>query len=108
MNYDYDVYEQLEQERLDHERRAANLEHIRTYYGLEARCGIRVDIGIRVRSEGREGTVVDTAGQYLMVQRDGEEWPVKLHVTSGMEYETAGGWVSASPRPTPAYPGAAG
>ncbi|MFJ8301276.1 hypothetical protein ACIQ9R_35995 [Streptomyces sp. NPDC094447] len=105
MNHDYDVYEQ---ERLDRERRRSNLEHIRAYYGLEARCGIRVDIGIRVRSEGHEGTVVDTAGQYLVVQRDGEERPVKLHVTSGMEYETDAGWVSASPRPTPAYPGAAG
>ncbi|MFF4188196.1 hypothetical protein ACFYZ9_33875 [Streptomyces sp. NPDC001691] len=104
----YDEFEdRWDEERMEQQRRASNLEHIRSYYGLEERCGVKVDIGGRVRSHGDEGTIVDTAGQYLMVLLNGEPRPVKCHVTSGMEYETTGGWVSATPRPTPAAPGAA-
>ncbi|MEV7930483.1 hypothetical protein [Kitasatospora sp. NPDC088779] len=82
-------------------RQAADLEHIATYYRLERRLGIRVTLGGRVRHDGREGTVEDTAGHRLRVLFDGEVTPRIRHVTSGMEYETATGWVAATPVPDP-------
>ncbi|MER5988842.1 hypothetical protein [Streptomyces sp. NPDC001787] len=74
-------------------RQAADLAHIAAYYGLD-RLGIRVAIGGRVRHEGREGTVVDTAGQWLEVLLGEDEVPCVCHATSGMAYETAAGWVA--------------
>ncbi|MFF2228935.1 hypothetical protein ACFVV7_37080 [Streptomyces globisporus] len=86
-------------------RQDADLRHIAAYYGLEQRFGIRVAIGGRVLSHGTQGTIVDTAGQYLRILFDGEESPRVRQVTSGMAYETAAGWVAAlrvpDPCPTP-------
>jgi hypothetical protein len=87
------------------DRQHGDLRHIRAYYRLEERRGIRVGLGMRVRYGGRPGTVVDTSGQYLIVRLDGVAFPVPCHATSGMEYETADGWVSALPAPDP-YAGA--
>lgn len=103
----YDDFDRWDDEAMERVRQASNLEHIRSYYALEERCGIKVAIGGRVRSHGDEGEIVDTAGQYLMVLLDGEPRPVTCHVTSGMEYETPQGWVSATPRVLPASPGTA-
>ncbi|MEU5978519.1 hypothetical protein [Streptomyces sp. NPDC047315] len=82
-------------------RQRADLAHIATYYALESRLGIRVALGGRVRHEGREGTIVDTAGQRLKVLLDGDEAPSICHVTAGMAYETPTGWVTATPIPDP-------
>lgn len=38
-----------------------------TLAGLEQRCRIKIDIGIPVLTEGREGTVANTTGQYLVM-----------------------------------------
>ncbi|WP_380286500.1 hypothetical protein [Kitasatospora purpeofusca] len=83
------------------ERQAADLEHIRTYYALESRLGIRVDLGGRIRHDGRAGTIVDTAGQRLKVLLDGDQTPSVCHVTSQMAYETPTGWIAATPVPDP-------
>jgi hypothetical protein len=95
----HDVEDDLEAARRERTRRAADLKHIRDYYRLEEHLGVRVEIGGRVRHDGREGAIVDTAGQYLLVLRDGDEQPVRCHVTSSMEYATDAGWVRATPRP---------
>ncbi|MCX4971083.1 hypothetical protein OHA98_41465 [Streptomyces sp. NBC_00654] len=96
--YDYDDFEdRYEAEAQTRRRQAADLDHIATYYALDRRLGIRVAIGGRVRHDGREGTVVDTAGQRLMVLFEEDEVPRVCHVTSGMAYETAAGWVEATP-----------
>ncbi|MFF2080644.1 hypothetical protein ACFVXG_38500 [Kitasatospora sp. NPDC058162] len=87
--------------RLPDERQAADLEHIRTYYALETRLGIRVELGGRIRHDGRDGTIVDTAGQRLKVLLDGDETPNVCHVTSQMAYETPTGWITATPVPDP-------
>lgn len=99
--YDDDLEDRMAAEALNRRRQTADLEHIRRYYALQSRHGIRVRIGGRVRSHGEEGRIVDTAGPYLMLLLDGQEEPVRRHVTRSMEYETAGGWVSATPIPDP-------
>ena len=98
----YDDFEdRMAAEHQNRQRQTADLDHIRRYYALESRHGIRVTIGGRVRHEGREGEIVDTAGQYLLVLRDGDEQPVRRHATSGMEYATADGWTAVTPIPDP-------
>ena len=100
MTYD-DVEDRMAAEYQDRQRQAADLDYIRRYYALEQRHGIRVAIGVRVRSHGQEGTIVDTSGQYLMVQFDGEELLARRHVTANMEYATLAGWITATPVPDP-------
>ncbi|MET9399306.1 hypothetical protein [Kitasatospora sp. NPDC002965] len=93
--------DQYEVEADNRRRQAADLEHIATYYALEKRRGIRVALGGRVRHNGREGAIVDTAGQRLKVMFYGDEEQSICHVTSGMAYETAAGWIDATPVPDP-------
>ncbi|MFD4933378.1 hypothetical protein [Streptomyces virginiae] len=83
------------------ERQRSDLAHIRSYYGLASRIGITVGLGLRVRHHQRPGTIIDTAGQYLIVRLDDETVPITVHATSGMEYEGPNGWVRAVPRPDP-------
>ncbi|WP_433860189.1 hypothetical protein [Streptomyces kronopolitis] len=83
------------------DRQRSDLEHIRSYYRLEQRIGVRVDLGLRIRHDGRPGTIIDTDGQYLVLRRDEESYPVKAHATSSMEYEGPDGWVPAVPLPDP-------
>ncbi len=83
------------------ERQHGDLDHIRSYYKLENRIGVRVDLGLRVRHEGRPGAIIDTRGQYLVVRLDNETVPVTVHATSGMEYQGKDGWVRAVPLPDP-------
>jgi hypothetical protein len=83
------------------ERQRADLRHIRSYYALEHRIGVRVDLGLRVRHAGRPGTIIDTRGQYLVLRLDDETVPVTVHATSGMEYQGKDGWVRAVPLPDP-------
>ncbi|WP_330335614.1 hypothetical protein OHS33_38935 (plasmid) [Streptomyces sp. NBC_00536] len=83
------------------DRQDSDLDHIRAYYGLAARIGITVALGLRVRHHDRPGTIIDTAGQYLVVRLDDETVPVTVHATSGMEYEGPDGWVRAVPLPDP-------
>ncbi|SEE85004.1 hypothetical protein SAMN05216483_6783 [Streptomyces sp. 2131.1] len=97
MNHDEDFDDPAAAEYQNQRRQAADLDYIRRYYALEQRHGIRVAIDGRVCSHGQEGTIVDTSGQYLMVQFDGEELPARRHATSNMEYATAAGWVAATP-----------
>jgi hypothetical protein len=99
--YDDDFEDRMAAEHQNRQRQAADLDYIRRYYALERRRGIRVTIGGRVRSYGQKGEIVDTSGQYLMVQFDGDERPVRRHVTANMEYATASGWVAATPVPDP-------
>ncbi|MFF1600796.1 hypothetical protein ACFVYV_25360 [Streptomyces mirabilis] len=106
MNYDHDLEDRMAAEHQNRQRQTADLDYIRRYYALESRRGIRVTIGGRVRNHGREGAIVDTSGQYLMLLLDGDEQPVRRHVTSNMEYETVAGWVAATPVPD-LYAGAA-
>jgi hypothetical protein len=103
-----DFEDRMAAEHQNRQRQAADLDHIRRYYALESRCGIRVAIGGRVRHAGREGEIVDTSGQYLMVLRDGDEQPVRCHVTSNMEYRTTAGWAAVTPIPDPYAPVQAG
>ncbi|MFI8461758.1 hypothetical protein [Kitasatospora sp. NPDC085464] len=100
MTYD-DPEDQTEAEAQTRRRQAADLEHIARYYGLEHRCGIEVALGGRVRHDGREGVIVDTVGQRLKVMFYAAEEPSICHVTWAMEYETATGWVAATPVPDP-------
>ncbi|MFC8538021.1 hypothetical protein ACFUJY_29475 [Streptomyces sp. NPDC057249] len=83
------------------ERQRSDLDHIRSYYRLEQRIGVRVGLGLRVRHAGRLGTIIDTSGQYLAVRLDGESAPWKVHATADMEYEGPDGWVRAVPLPDP-------
>ncbi|MER7674673.1 hypothetical protein ABTY61_40305 [Kitasatospora sp. NPDC096128] len=83
------------------ERQAADLEHIRTYYAMESRLGIRIELGSRVRHDSHEGVIVDTAGQRLKVLFVGDEAPRVRHATSQKTYETATGWITATPVPDP-------
>lgn len=86
------------------DRHHSDLEHIRSYYRLESRIGVRVELGLRVRHAGRPGVIVDTDGQYLVLRLDDDTEPVTAHATSSMEYQNEGGWVPAVPRPTPERP----
>ncbi|WP_330328148.1 KOW domain-containing RNA-binding protein [Streptomyces pseudovenezuelae] len=87
------------------DRQHSDLEHIRSYYGLEHRIGVRVELGLHVRHAGRPGVIVDTDGQYLVLRVDGEARPVTAHATSSMEYQAHDGrWTPAIPRPTPEQP----
>ncbi|MGW0757131.1 hypothetical protein ACWD1Y_11685 [Streptomyces sp. NPDC002814] len=83
------------------ERQHGDLDHIRSYYKLEHRIGVRVDLGLRVRHHGRPGTIIDTRGQYLVVRLDDEPLPVTVHATAEMEYQGKDGWVRAVPLPDP-------
>ncbi|WP_328484847.1 hypothetical protein OHS71_41205 (plasmid) [Streptomyces sp. NBC_00377] len=94
----YDDYDSDTQTR---QRQAADLEYIARYYDLENRAGIQVRIGGRIRNGGREGTITDTAGQYLIVQHDGDDQPVTCHVTANKAYQTHRGWIEAAPVPDP-------
>ncbi|MER7937897.1 MULTISPECIES: hypothetical protein [unclassified Streptomyces] len=85
-------------------RQRSDLEHIRSYYRLEQRIGVRVELGLRIQHARRPGTVIDTAGQYLVLRLDDERYPVKAHATSSMEYEGPDGWVRATPVANPASP----
>ncbi|MFG2774986.1 hypothetical protein [Streptomyces sp. NPDC048350] len=96
----YDVDDCAEAD-YENRRRRGNLECIRTYHALEERLGIRVDIKGHIRRGGREGTIVDTAGQYLLVLHDGKRRPIRCHPTANMEYATDAGWVQATPKPDP-------
>jgi len=84
-------------------RQAADLEQIGRHYQLEARFGIHVGIGGRVRRHGQKGTIVDTCRNRrltrLKVLFDGTQYVVLCHVTANMEYETPTGWVLAAPVP---------
>ncbi|MER6230965.1 hypothetical protein ABT169_17700 [Streptomyces sp. NPDC001616] len=82
-------------------RQRGDLDHIRSYYGLEHRIGVRVELGLRVQHEGHPGTIIDTRGQYLVVRLDDEPAPVTVHATSGMTYQGKDGWVRAVPLPDP-------
>jgi uncharacterized protein Veg len=95
--YDDDFEDRMAAEHQNRQRQASDLDYIRRYYALEQRHGIRVAIGGRVRTNGREGAIVDTSGHYLMVQFDGDEQPSRRHVTSNMEYATADGWAAVTP-----------
>lgn len=55
-------------------------EHIRNYYGLD------LDVDLEVKHAGRPGRIVGFAGQYVMVQLDGDDHPTTCHATSAMEY----------------------
>ncbi|RSS94258.1 hypothetical protein EF903_06890 [Streptomyces sp. WAC05292] len=83
------------------DRQHSDLEHIRSYYGLESRIGVKVVLGLRVRHAGRPGRIIDTAGQYLVVRLDDDPAAVKVHATAEMEYEGPEGWVRAVPLPDP-------
>ncbi|MGW4694039.1 hypothetical protein ACWEO1_16790 [Kitasatospora cineracea] len=96
-----DFEERWKAETQTRRRQSTELEHISAYYGLEHRCGIRVALGGRVRHNGREGVIVDTAGQRLKVMFHGDAEPSICHVTWAMEYETVTGWVAATPVPDP-------
>lgn len=91
------------------DRQHSDLEHMRSYYGLSERHGIYLGLATRVRHDGRPGTVVDTAGRYLVVRLDDERRPVRCHVTYAMEYETGPGeWTAVSPVSHAAAPAAVG
>jgi hypothetical protein len=55
-------------------------EHIRNYYGLDLR------IGVDVKHDGRPGTIVGFAGQYVEVQLYGDDHTTTCHATAEMEY----------------------
>ncbi|MEU0857512.1 hypothetical protein ABZ352_19015 [Streptomyces griseofuscus] len=83
------------------ERQDSDLEHIRSYYRLEDRIGVKVALGLRVRHGGRPGVIIDTLGQRLVLRLDGDPVPVVAHATSSMEYNTKDGFVPAVPLPDP-------
>lgn len=79
------------------DRQHSDLTHIRSYYRLEQRIGVRVQLGLRIKHDGRPGVIVDTKGQYLVLRLDGTPGTVTAHATSSMQYETRDGWVPAVP-----------
>ncbi|MFJ4866567.1 YozE family protein [Streptomyces sp. NPDC088748] len=79
-------------------RQARDLEDIRTYCGLDD-LGVRLYLDDRARYCGREGTIIDTVGRYLLVLLDGDRHPTRCHPTANMEYETNAGWVKPPQRP---------
>lgn len=88
------------------DRQHEQLEHIRSYYALKERHGIDVGLGMRVRHDGRPGTIIDTSGQYLVVRLDDGPLPVRCHATAHMEYEVIPDeWVAASPITPPNFAG---
>ena len=80
----YQVEDQAEELREDarsiRTRVKNSIEHIRNYYGLNLR------VGLEVKHEGQPGRIVGFAGQYVAVQREGDETYVICHATSQMEY----------------------
>jgi len=64
----------------DAARIANSVEHIRNYYGLA------VYGGMRVKHEGKPGTIVGYRGQYIEVLIDGDDRPITCHATAEMEY----------------------
>lgn len=79
------------------DRQHGDLRHIRSYYRLEQSIGVRVDLGLRIRHQERPGTIVDTAGQYLVLRLDEQPGTMTAHATSSMQYKTPNGWVKAVP-----------
>ncbi|MFG2986218.1 hypothetical protein ACGFYQ_34040 [Streptomyces sp. NPDC048258] len=79
-------------------RQNLDLDDIRTYCELEEQ-GVRLYLDDRVRYCGREGTIIDTAGRYLLVLLDGDRQSTRCHPTANMEYETNTGWVKPASRP---------
>lgn len=55
-------------------------EHIRNYYGLDLR------VGLKIKHDGHPGRIVGFAGQYVEVQLDGDDHTTTCHATSEMEY----------------------
>ena len=77
--YDFDD----EEAEAAHYRRLAeenSIRHLRDYYGLAVRKGMRV------KYTGQDGTLVGFEGQYVRVPLDDHEEPVTCHPTSSMEY----------------------
>ncbi|MFD9248428.1 hypothetical protein [Streptomyces bottropensis] len=74
------IEELREHARSIRDRIESSREHIRNYYGLD----LRVDL--EVKHAGRPGHIVGFAGQYVVVQLDGDDHPVTCHATSDMEY----------------------
>ncbi|MFJ4988788.1 hypothetical protein ACIP9H_33930 [Streptomyces sp. NPDC088732] len=94
--------DRMEDEYWEQQRRTADLERIRSYYTLEERHGVRVAIGGHIRSDGLEGEIVDTSGQYLMVLVAGQDKPVRWHVTANKEYQRRdGSWIAVTKRLDP-------
>jgi hypothetical protein len=55
-------------------------EHIRNYYGLNLR------VGMKAKHAGRPGRIVGFSGQYVEMQLDGDDHTTTCHATSEMEY----------------------
>ncbi|MFF6794365.1 hypothetical protein ACFY9C_35455 [Streptomyces filamentosus] len=97
---DYD--EDLDEAAFTRRRQAGQLDHINTYYRLPERLGVTAALGVRVRHEDREGTITDTAGQYLRVLLDGDTDTTVCHATASMAYQRPDGtWATATPLPDP-------
>ncbi|MGW0491162.1 hypothetical protein [Streptomyces olivaceus] len=80
------------------DRQHADLEHMRAHYDLQERHGVHLGLATRVRHGGRPGTVVDTAGRYLVVRLDDVPRPVRCPITHALEYETERGeWTVVLP-----------
>lgn len=84
---DYD--EDLDEAAFSRRRQASQLDHINTYYRLPERLGVTAALGVRGRHEDREGTITDTADQYLRVLLDSD-----TDTTASIAYQrpTAPGW----------------
>ncbi|MFE5511652.1 hypothetical protein ACFQ9J_13665 [Streptomyces sp. NPDC056529] len=81
-------------------RQEGQLEHINAYYRLPERLGVTVALGGRVRHEDREGTITDTAGQYLRVLLNGDTDTTVRHATASLAYQHPDStWVEATPLP---------
>ncbi|MFB9608682.1 hypothetical protein ACFFTQ_37595 [Streptomyces roseofulvus] len=94
--------EDLDEAAFARRRQAGQLDHINTYYRLPERLGVTAALGVRVRHEDREGTITDTAGQYLRVLLDGDTDTTVCHATASMAYQRPDGtWATATPLPDP-------
>lgn len=63
----------------NHGRRS--LDYVRWKYGVPAKRGMRV------RADGKLGTITNGDGQYIRVRIDGEKQSGSWHPTWNMEYE---------------------
>ncbi|WP_435191348.1 hypothetical protein [Streptomyces sp. bgisy126] len=67
---------------------------------VRRRLGVTVALGGRVRHEDREGTITDTAGQYLRVLLNGDTDTTVRHATASLAYQHPDStWVEATPLP---------
>lgn len=96
MPYDDDIEDRFEAEASTRCRQQADLENSNAYCTLYDRLGIRVVLGGGVRHHGEEGIIVDTAGQRLKVQSNGNAALRICYATSGMTYATPTGWIEAT------------